>query len=153
MGYTASYLTGQVEGRVFGGGDFVPESSRRARGFVTWAAIRSLGRSGVENLVDRCCELARRFAAGLDEIEGIEVVNEVILNQVLVRVGNAETTDHVAQQIQQAGTAWIGATAWRGERLLRISVSNWSTTENDIDLSIEAIDKARAGAVQSNRQG
>ncbi|MFQ5968142.1 MAG: pyridoxal phosphate-dependent decarboxylase family protein [Acidimicrobiia bacterium] len=150
MGYTASYLTGQVAGRVFGGGDFVPESSRRARGFVTWAAIRSLGRSGVENLVDRCCELARRFAAGLDDIEGIEVVNDVILNQVLVRVGDAETTDHVAQRIQQAGITWMGATTWRGERLLRISVSNWSTTEHDVDLSIGAIVKARADVAQSS---
>ena len=144
MGYTASYLTGQVAGRVFGGGDFVLESSRRARGFATWAALRSLGRSGVADLVDRCCDLARRFAAGLDDIEGIEVVNEVILNQVLARVGDSETTDRVAQQIQQDGTAWIGATTWRGERLLRISVSNWSTTADDVDLSIEAIDKARS---------
>jgi len=143
MEYTASYLTGQVAGRVFGGGDFVLEASRRARGFATWAALRSLGRSGVVNLVDRCCDLALRFAAGLDDIEGVEVVNEVVLNQVLVRLGDAETTDRVARQIQHDGTAWIGATTWRGERLLRISVSNWSTTEDDVDLSIAAIDKAR----------
>lgn len=143
MGYTASYLTGQDAGRVFGGGDFVPESSRRARGFATWAALRSLGQSGVEDLVDRCCELAVRFATGLDSIEGIDVVNEVILNQVLVRVGDAETTDRIAQQIQQDGTAWMSATTWQGERLLRISVSNWSTTEDDVDLSIQAIEKAR----------
>ena len=129
--------------RVFGGGDFVLESSRRARGFATWAALRSLGQSGVEDLVDRCCELAVRFATGLDSIEGIDVVNDVILNQVLVRVGDAETTDRIAQQIQQDGTAWMGATTWQGERLLRISVSNWSTTEDDVDLSIQAIEKAR----------
>ena len=92
MAYTASYLTGQVAGRAFGGGDFVPESSRRARGFATWAAIRSLGRSGLAELIDRCCRLARRFAERLDALEGVEVVNDVVLNQVLVRVGDDELT-------------------------------------------------------------
>ena len=147
MAYSASYLTGQVAGRVFGGGDYVPESSRRARGFATWAAIRSLGRSGVVDLVDRCCALARRLAAGLDELDGVEVVNEVVLNQVLVRVGDAQFTEQVERHIQQDGTCWLGATSWRGERLLRISVSNWSTTESDVDLCIDAIARARAEVV------
>jgi glutamate/tyrosine decarboxylase-like PLP-dependent enzyme len=88
-----------VEGRTFGGGDFVPESSRRARGFATWAALRSLGRSGVVDLVDRCCRLARRFATGLDVLDGVEVVNDVVLNQVLVRVGDAHVTDRVEQRV------------------------------------------------------
>ncbi len=143
MAYTAAYLTGQVAGRVFGGGDFVPESSRRARGFATWAAIRSLGRTGIADLVDGCCRLARRFACGVDQMDGFEVVNDVVLNQVLVRVGGAELTDAVEHRIQQDGVCWLGATTWRGERLLRISVSNWSTTEADIDRCLAALAAAR----------
>jgi len=144
MAYTASYLTGQVVGREFGGGDFVAESSRRARGFATWAALRALGRSGVAGLVDRCCALARRFADRLDALEGVEVVNEVVLNQVLVRVGDETLTNRVERRVQEDGTLWLGATTWRGERLLRISVSNWSTTEADVDRSVEALARARA---------
>ena len=144
MAYTASYLTGQVEGRAFGGGDFVLESSRRARGFATWAALRSLGRSGVADLVERCCSLARRFAERLRAADGFDVLNDVVLNQVLVRVGDGTLTDAVERRVQQDGTCWVGATTWRGERLLRISVSNWATTEADVDRSVEAIVDARA---------
>ena len=147
MAYTASYLTGQVAGRTFGGGDFVLESSRRARGFATWAAIRALGRQGVVDLVDRCCSLARRFAERLDALDGVEVVNDVVLNQLLVRVGDGDVTDRVERRVQQDGTCWLGATTWRGERLLRISVSNWSTTEADVDLSVNAIARARAAVL------
>jgi glutamate/tyrosine decarboxylase-like PLP-dependent enzyme len=147
MAYTASYLTGQVAGRTFGGGDFVLESSRRARGFATWAAIRALGRTGVVDLVDRCCSLARRFAERLDALDGVEVVNDVVLNQLLVRVGDGDVTDRVERRVQQDGTCWLGATTWRGERLLRISVSNWSTTEADVDLSVDAIARARAAVL------
>jgi glutamate/tyrosine decarboxylase-like PLP-dependent enzyme len=142
MAYTASYLTGQVAGREFGGGDFVPESSRRARGFATWAAIRSLGRSGIADLIDRCCALARRFADGLGALGGVEIVNEVVLNQVLVRVGDKEATNRIERRVQDDGTLWLGATTWRGERLLRISVSNWSTTEEDIDRCVKAVARA-----------
>jgi glutamate/tyrosine decarboxylase-like PLP-dependent enzyme len=146
MTYVAAYLTGQVEGRALGGGDFVAESSRRARGFATWAALRALGRDGVADLVDRCCALARRFADGLALVDGVEVVNEVVLNQVLVRVGDERVTDLVERRVQEDGTCWLGATTWRGERLLRISVSNWSTTEADIDASVAAVASAlRAG--------
>ena len=147
MAYTASYLTGQVAGRTFGGGDFVPESSRRARGFATWAVIRSLGRAGITDLVDRCCRLARRFAERFDALEGVEVVNDVVLNQVLVRVGDGALTDRVERQVQEDGTCWLGATTWRGERLLRISVSNWSTTEADVDMSVDAIANTRAAVL------
>jgi glutamate/tyrosine decarboxylase-like PLP-dependent enzyme len=87
MAYTAAYLTGQEEGRTFGGGDLVLESSRRARGFATWAALRASGRTGVADLVDRYCALARRFADGLAALDGVDVMNDVVLNQVLVRVG------------------------------------------------------------------
>jgi glutamate/tyrosine decarboxylase-like PLP-dependent enzyme len=144
MAYTASYLTGQVAGRELGGGDFVPESSRRARGFATWAALRSLGRTGVTELVDRCCANARRFAERLDGLEGVEVVNDVVLNQVLVRVGDADLTDRLEQAVQDDGTCWLGATTWRGERLLRLAVSNWSTTEADVDLVVETIGRLRS---------
>ena len=147
LAYTAAYLTGQVVGRELGGGDFVPESSRRARSFATWAALRSLGRSGVAELVDRCCGLARRLADGLDGVDGLDVVNDVVLNQVLVRVGDAELTDRLERAIQADGTCWLGATTWRGERLLRIAVSNWSTTEADVDLVIDTIARLRAGLV------
>ena len=147
MAYTAPYLTGKVAGRTFGGVDFVPESSRRARGFATWAALRSLGRSGVAELVERCCRLARRFAERLDALDGVEVVNEVVLNQVLVRVGDGDVTDRVERRVQEDGTCWLGATTWRGERLLRVSVSNWSTSEADVDVSVAAIDKARAAVL------
>ncbi len=144
LAYTAAYLTGQVAGRELGGGDFVPESSRRARGFATWAALRSLGRSGVAELIDGCCAVARRIAAGLDELDGVEVVNEVVLNPVLVRVGDAELTDRLERAIQDDGTCWLGATTWRGERLLRVAVSNWSTTETDAELVVETIGRLRA---------
>jgi glutamate/tyrosine decarboxylase-like PLP-dependent enzyme len=139
MAYTASYLSGQEDGRRFGGGDFVLEASRRARGFATWAALRGLGRTGVEQVVDGCCAMARRFADGLNGIDGVDVVNDVVLNQIAVRVGDEPTTDRIAHEIQQAGVAWLGATTWHGERLLRISVSNWSTTAEDIDRSILAV--------------
>jgi glutamate/tyrosine decarboxylase-like PLP-dependent enzyme len=144
LGYTASYLTGQVAGREYGGGDLVAESSRRARGFATWAALRSLGRAGVADLVDRCCELARRFADGLDALDGVEVVNDVVLNQVLVRVGDTELTDRLQKAIVDDGTCWLGATTWRGERLLRIAVSNATTTPADVDRVVSAIGRLRA---------
>ncbi|MGL6280094.1 MAG: pyridoxal phosphate-dependent decarboxylase family protein [Gaiella sp.] len=147
LAYTASYLTGQVAGRAYGGGDFVPESSRRARGFATWAALRALGRSGVAELVDRTCALARRFGERLDASDGFEVVNEVVLNQVLVRVGDADLTDRLADAVQREGTAWLGATTWRGERLLRIAVSNWSTSAADVDATVAAVQRLRAELV------
>lgn len=144
LAYTAAYLTGQVAGREYGGGDLVLESSRRARGFATWATLRSLGRTGVADLVDRCCDLATRFARGLGGVDGIEIVNDVVLNQVLVRVGDEAHTNRVEQLVQQDGTCWLGATSWRGERMLRISVSNWSTTEADVDRCIAAITRAHS---------
>jgi glutamate/tyrosine decarboxylase-like PLP-dependent enzyme len=150
MSYTAAYLSGQVAGRAFGGGDFTTESSRRARGFATWAALRALGRSGVAELVDRCCRMAQRFAERLDALAGFEVANDVVLNQVLVRVGDEELTELVARSVQEDGTCWLGATTWRGERLLRISVSNWSTTEADVDASVEAIRQARAAVAEAS---
>ena len=147
MAYTASYLTGQVAGREFGGGDFVAESSRRARGFPTWAAIRSLGRSGIAELVDRTCALACRLADGLTLLPEVQIVNDVVLNQVLIRVGDEQSTNRMERWLHDDGTLWLGATTWRGERLLRISVSNWSTTEDDIDRCVQAIARARTAVL------
>jgi glutamate/tyrosine decarboxylase-like PLP-dependent enzyme len=139
MSYTAAYLTGQSLTGIPGPSDLVLESSRRARGFAVWAALQSLGRSGVTDLVDRCCALARRFAKQLDAVDRFEVVNDVVLNQVLVRFGDDEKTDRVIDAVQREGTCWFGGTSWHGMRLARISVSNWSTTEDDVDRSVDAI--------------
>jgi glutamate/tyrosine decarboxylase-like PLP-dependent enzyme len=136
MSYTAAYLTGS--GPEPGAADYTAESSRRARGFAVWAALRELGSDGVAELVDRCCRLARRFAEGLSAA-GFAVVNDVVLNQVLVGFGDHERTDRVVEAIQRDGTCWMGATTWRGRRLMRISVSHHATTEEDVDRSIAAI--------------
>ncbi|MFD5094972.1 pyridoxal phosphate-dependent decarboxylase family protein [Amycolatopsis thailandensis] len=142
MSMTAAYLTGQGDGGMRAPGDFVPESSRRARGFATWAAIGELGRTGIAEMVDRCCALARRFAERLEAIEGVTVVNDVVLNQVLVSFG-AET-DRVVEAVQRSGECWMGATTWHGQRLMRISLSNWTTTEADVDRGVAAVQAAWA---------
>jgi len=139
MSFTAAYLEGQDARSVRTPSDYVPESSRRARGFATWAAMRELGQRGLAELVDRCCALARRFAEQLDAVEGVEIGNEVVLNQVLVSFGSDERTDRVVAAVQRDGTCWMGGTEWRGRRYMRISVSNWSTTEVDVDRSVAAI--------------
>ena len=139
MAYAAAYLVGQGEGPVRNPSAFVPESSRRMRGAATWAALRELGRDGVADLVDRCCALARRFAEHLDGVDGAEVVNDVVLNQILVRFGDDDRTRRVVEAVQQSGEAWMGGTSWHGMALMRISVSNWSTTEADVDRSVRAI--------------
>ena len=139
MSYTAAYLVGQGEGSVRAPSDYVPESSRRARGFATWAALRELGREGLAELVDRCCALARRFGEQLGSIEGVEIANDIVLNQVLVSFGSDERTDRLIAAVQRDGTCWMGGTSWRGRRYMRISVSNWSTTEADVDRSVGAI--------------
>jgi glutamate/tyrosine decarboxylase-like PLP-dependent enzyme len=139
MSYTAAYLEGQSDGADRAPSDYVPESSRRARGFATWAALRELGQQGLAELVERCCALARRFGEQLAEVEGVEIGNEIILNQVLVSFGSDERTDRVIAAVQRDGTCWMGGTTWRGRRFMRISVSNWSTTEEDVDRSFAAI--------------
>jgi len=139
MSFTAAYLSGQGQPGLRGPADFVPESSRRARGFATWAALRQLGRSGVAELVDRCCSLARRFALRLGDVDGVTIVNDVVLNQVLVSFGDPDHTDRVIDAVQRSGECWMGGTTWRGMRLMRISVSSWRTTEQDVDRSVAAI--------------
>ena len=118
--------------------DFTPELSRRARGVEVWAALRSLGRQGVAELVERNCHQARRFAEGLSAA-GFEILNDVLLNQVLVTFGNAETTNRVIAEIQTDGTCWCGGTVWQGKTAMRISVSSWATTDADVERSLEAM--------------
>ena len=137
VSYTASYLTGSGSVST-AGADFTLESSRRARGFATWAALQELGRDGVAALVDRCCSHARRFAEELAQ-GGAEIVNDVVLNQVLVAFDDDAHADRVVEGVQRDGTCWVGATTWRGRRLMRIAVSNWATTEDDVDRSVDAM--------------
>ena len=125
--------------------NWVPEASRRARGFTVYAALRALGRNGIAELVDRCCDLARRMAQRLSQNPSVQILNEVVLNQVLVRfrdpsgINDDVFTARVIREIQADGTCWLGGTTWHGMRAMRISVSNWSTTEEDADVSVEAI--------------
>jgi glutamate/tyrosine decarboxylase-like PLP-dependent enzyme len=120
--------------------DWTPEFSRRARGFAVYAALRSLGRSGVAELVERCCAHARRFAERLGGEDGVEILNDVVLNQVLVRFADDdEVTRAVVRAVQEDGTCWLSGTTWQGRAAMRISVSNWRTTEEDVDRSAEAI--------------
>jgi glutamate/tyrosine decarboxylase-like PLP-dependent enzyme len=141
----AAYLAG-ARGGVADPDEYTPEMSRRARGVDVWAALRSLGRSGVADLVERCCRHAARFAAGLREA-GFEVLNEVVLNQVLVAFGDEAATRKVVAAVQEDGTCWCGGTTWQGRAAMRISVSSWATTEDDVDRSLEAMIRlARAAA-------
>jgi glutamate/tyrosine decarboxylase-like PLP-dependent enzyme len=125
--------------------NWVPESSRRARGFAIYAALRSLGRTGLADMIDRGCTLARRMAEGLRGEPGVTILNDVVLNQVLVRFdppGGGDTDAHtraVITAVQADGTCWLGGTTWHGMAAMRISVSNWSTTEEDADMSVDAI--------------
>ncbi|MGH9347907.1 MAG: pyridoxal phosphate-dependent decarboxylase family protein [Vicinamibacterales bacterium] len=136
MSEVASYFVrGGDEQR--NGMDWVPEASRRARAVPVYAAMRALGRDGLAALVDRCCSLAARMAATLRDEPGIEVLNDVVLNQVLVRCG-AETAAVIAR-VQQEGVCWLGGTRWQGRDAMRISVSNWLTTGEDIDRSAASI--------------
>ena len=136
MAITADYLMTDTEHR--NPSDYTPELSRRARGVDVWAALRSLGRRGVEELIERCCLHAKRFADGLGAA-GYEILNDVVLNQVLVSFGDDATTLRVIEEIQRDGTCWCGGTVWQGRRAMRISVCNWSTTAADVDISLEAM--------------
>jgi glutamate/tyrosine decarboxylase-like PLP-dependent enzyme len=135
MSASAAYLveTGQREPC-----HFTPEMSRRARGIEIWAALRSLGRSGVADLVERTCRYAARFAEGL-RVGGHQVLNQVVANQVLVSFGDAETTRRVIAAVQADGACWAGGTVWQGYTAMRISVSSWATTEADVERSLDAI--------------
>jgi glutamate/tyrosine decarboxylase-like PLP-dependent enzyme len=150
MGLHASYLIrGDDEERV--GMDWVPESSRRARVIPLYALFRALGRDGLRQMVRRNCTLARRMADSLGGEDGIRILNEVVLNQVLVRFGDSDQiTRDVIKRVQADGTCWVGGANWRRREVMRISVSNWSTTVDDIDRSAAAIVGAfRASAASS----
>lgn len=125
--------------------DFTPECSRRMRGLEVWAALMSLGRDGLAELIERNCRLAERFADGLTAT-GFPILNEPVLNQVLVSFGDAQTTRSVIEAVQMDGTCWCGGTEWRGKPAMRFSVSSWATREEDVDLSLEAILRAAAEA-------
>jgi len=136
MAITAEYLPTDSPER--NPSDYTPELSRRARGVEVWAALRSLGRKGLADLIERTCSHARRFAEGLSAA-GFQILNEVVLNQVLVSFGSAEKTNRVIAGIQADGTCWCGGTVWQGKTAMRISVSSWATTEADAEKSLEAM--------------
>jgi glutamate/tyrosine decarboxylase-like PLP-dependent enzyme len=132
----------------------VPESSRRARGFTVYAALRSLGRSGLADLVERTCALARRMADRLADEPGVAVLNEVVLNQVLVRFGDDDAlTDEVIARVQADGTLWLGGTTWHGRKAMRISISGWQTTDADADRSVDAILRCHSEAERDRSVG
>ena len=120
----------------------VPEFSRRARGVPTWAAIRSLGRPGVIELVETMVERARSLAREIDLIDGAHVLNDVVYTQVCVSFGDDAQTDAVIDRIMRSGTTWMSGSRWHGRSVLRISVSNWSTNEEDVHTSVDAVHQA-----------
>jgi glutamate/tyrosine decarboxylase-like PLP-dependent enzyme len=147
MTLTAAYLP---QGGHREPSQYTPELSRRARGVEVWAALKSLGRSGLAGLIERTCAHASRFAEAL-RAGGCEILNDIVLNQVLVSFGNAERTLGVIERVQRDGTCWCGPTEWQGRTAMRISVSSWATREEDVERSVEAIlrcaaDEQRGGA-------
>jgi glutamate/tyrosine decarboxylase-like PLP-dependent enzyme len=118
--------------------NYTPEMSRRARGVELWATLRALGRRGLAELIERTCRHARRFAEGLSAA-GYEILNEVAINQVLVSFGDPGVTRDVIAKVQADGTCWCGGTEWHGRPAMRISVSSWATTEEDVEMSLAAI--------------
>lgn len=119
---------------------YTPELSRRARGVEVWAALKTLGRAGVADLVERCCRHAARFAEGLRQ-SGFEVMNDVLLNQVLVSFGSDAVTRSVIDRLQAEGTCFCSGTQWRGRAAMRISVSSWATTAADVERSLDAMER------------
>ncbi len=145
MSLTAAYLP---QGDHREPSQYVPELSRRARGVEIWAALKSLGRRGLAELIERDCRCARRFAEGLSAA-GFEILNDVVLNQVLVSFGSPETNQRVVRGVQDDGTCWAGGTVWQGRHAMRISVSSWATNDNDVDRSLEAIVRVARGIAAS----
>ena len=135
MSMQAAYLQHDAQRQPYW---YTPEMSRRARGVEIWAALRSLGRTGMADLVERCCRHAGNFAAGLTAA-GFPVLNDVVLNQVVVSFGDAEQTRRTIAAVQQDGATWAGATVWQGRVAMRISVSSWATRDDDVERSLAAI--------------
>jgi glutamate/tyrosine decarboxylase-like PLP-dependent enzyme len=147
MSVHASYLEHADEDTARDAMDWNPEFSRRARGFPIYAAIRALGQEGIAAMVERCCDHAARFAELLGAEPGVEILNDVVLNQVLVRFGDDdEVTKATIAAVQEDGTCWLSGTVWQGSGAMRISVSNWRTTDDDVERSAEAILEAAAVA-------
>ncbi|HEY6951722.1 MAG TPA: aminotransferase class V-fold PLP-dependent enzyme [Bacteroidota bacterium] len=136
MAITAEYLPTDTEHR--NPSDYVPELSRRARGVELWAALKSLGKTGVAGMIEQSCRQAKRFAEGL-QAAGYQVLNDVVLNQVLVSFGDAAKTLRIIGEIQKDGTCWCGSTVWQGKTAMRISVSCWATTDADVEKSLDAM--------------
>ena len=153
MGTHADYLVHAAPDGPRDQMDWNPEFSRRARGFAVYAALRSLGRRGVADLVDRCCAHARRFADRLGALDGVEVVNEVVLDQVLVafpgaeaQAGDGRATQRIIEAVQRSGECWMSGTTWQGRPAMRISVVNWQTSTDDVDRAVRTIEAAVAEA-------
>ncbi len=144
MGAQAEYLVFDAENR--DQVDWNPEFSRRARGFPVYAAIRSLGRSGIAELVEGCCAHARRFAEELSALPGAQLLNEVVLNQVLFRFDTDERTQEILRRVQASGEAWMSGTTWAGRAAIRVSVSNWQTTDADVERTLGAYREAAVTA-------
>jgi glutamate/tyrosine decarboxylase-like PLP-dependent enzyme len=149
MTVSASYLIQDNARLVRDQVDWVPEFSRRARGFAVYAALRSLGRSGLAELVERTCDCARRFADGIIGLPGVELLNDVVLNQVLFRFESDEQTDNALHAVQDAGDVWMSGTTWAGRRAIRISVSNWQTRDEEIDLALASFRAAVQAPAQA----
>ncbi|MFI6039506.1 pyridoxal phosphate-dependent decarboxylase family protein [Streptomyces sp. NPDC051315] len=141
MGLHGAYLIQAEHGDPV---DKVPELSRRGRAFTVWAALRSLGRSGVADLVDRLCRHASAFATGIAAIDGATVLNDVVFTQVCAEFGDDGRTERVLTRLLDEGTTWISGSTWHGRRVMRISVSNWSTTDADVTRALDAIRRAAA---------
>jgi glutamate/tyrosine decarboxylase-like PLP-dependent enzyme len=135
MGITAAYLEPGSRREPM---HHVPDASRRARGVELWAALKSLGRSGLRELIERTCSHAQQFARGLRDA-GFEVLNDAVINQLLVSFGEPQVTREVIRRVQEDGTCWCGGTIWQGKTAMRISVSSWATTDLDVDRSLAAI--------------
>jgi len=146
MAIEASYLVQGGDGAPYVPFEWVPEFSRRGRGIPVYAVIRALGREGIATRISQNCAMARRFADRLAAEPDIEVLNDVVLNQVLVRFGDSDDhTRAVIDGVQREGTCWLGGTVWHGVAAMRISVSNWTTTEADVDASVDAILRVHNG--------
>jgi glutamate/tyrosine decarboxylase-like PLP-dependent enzyme len=143
MSVRAEYLIQSDEGGPRDEVDWTPEFSRRARGFTVYAAIRSLGRSGIAQMIERCCDHAARFAEEIRAMSA-EVLNEVVLNQVLFRFESDERTTEILRRVQQSGEAWMSGTVWDDRQAIRLSVSNWQTSDEDVDRTLAAFRAAEA---------
>jgi len=139
MTSTSAYIPSHDEDEPWGF-DWSPEFSRRARGVPVYAALRSLGRAGMATLIDGCCDHAQRMAARLERGDGVEVLNDVVLNQVLARFSDDDAvTNAVIDRVQRDGTCWLSGSTFRGQAVMRISVVGWQTTRDDVDRSADAI--------------